>query len=255
MRFELDATHSPTVVNVVTDGSKVSYLKGQERQRESCQKYHCNSMQWVGEYPAGSPTHQEQPYAFKLYALGEAEVLVYGHESRVVIWADSFSWLIQPPAPLVELANKQGVVLWGGGVSLAQFCSDDGLKILELTRDEAEKIELLAGSVFIFDFGHPLAVEVFDELAALYHRGLIKGPCINSQNPEAVKSLYAAGYQGRSEGPCSADPRCYGHRHDEVALGYIAWRRKLPVKRLSDGFGAYLREKSPPQLIIASEGC
>lgn len=246
---------SPTVINVVTDWIRPAYLKGQERQRESCHRFGCDYMHWTAEYPMGSPQHLEQPYAFKIHALEAAREQVMRKTNRVVIWADSFSWLIRDPKPLVDEAQQKGVVLWGGGAPLSRFCSDDGLAILDLSRDRAQDIELLAGSVFLFDFAKTLAHEVFAELKELYARGLIYGPCINSSNPEAVRSLYAAGYKGRSEGPCSDDPRCYGHRHDEVALSYIAWRRKLPTKKLGDGFGAYLRENSPPELIIASEGC
>ena len=64
------------VINVATDG----YISWQKRLLASLDRVgRCHEiMKWTNILPPGSPTHREWSYAFKLYALKEAEKT--GHE-------------------------------------------------------------------------------------------------------------------------------------------------------------------------------
>ena len=83
------------VVNVSVGGW---YPKGQERLRRSLvdMEFDGDRLFWENEYPPGSPTHEQQPYAFKIAALEFA--LVRGYDAAV--WCDSSVWFIRKPEPI-----------------------------------------------------------------------------------------------------------------------------------------------------------
>lgn len=186
------------------------------------------------DYLPGCPTHEEQPYAFKIFVIREA--LRQGFTS--IVWVDARVWALKPLDPFFEILERDGVYFMEGEVGpgkayMDSRCSDDALARSGLTRDQAASVPMFGGSLYGLDFTHPTTKEFFDEWWAWYEAGLFKSFTINTINRE---KMYAGGYRGRSEGFVSADPRVLGHSHDEACASFIAHRMGLPTHKVGEHY-------------------
>ena len=157
---------------------------------------------WCGEYPAGSPTHAEAPYAFKTFAIESARQA--GYDS--VLWLDASMWATRSLEPLWEELEEHGTIFWRSGFALGHYATDDALDILGTDRDKAMGISLVAGGIYGLDFRHERAQDIQD-LMLMYARRqeIFRGSWDNTRQQ------------------CSKDPRCLGHRHDMVPLSALAY--------------------------------
>lgn len=188
---------------------------------------------WCGEYPPGSPSHQEMPYAFKVHAVKAARDRGY----RQVFWLDSAIWAIRPVQPLfIELAQR-GYCLWNGAWSIGQWATDDALKVTGRNRDRALTVPLTLGGACGFDFDHPIARELFDRWFAHAQDGSFRGAWDNK------------------DGSCSPDPRVLGHRHDMTMLSHVAQDMQL-YHHPSDFMFEYAPKDRPPHetTILLAQG-
>lgn len=106
---------------------------------------HDNVCIFFDRLPPGSPTHEEQPYAFKLFALRQA----VRHGAKSVLWMDSSIVVLRPLEPLWNLLEQQGY--WFSknyDYNQGQFCNDEALAIMGVTREEAFSIPQVVGGCF-----------------------------------------------------------------------------------------------------------
>jgi len=162
-------------------------------------------VKWRGEYPPQSPTHHAVHYAFKLFALEYA--LKLGH--RTLLWVDSRVYATAPVEPLFDQLERDGYFLVHGADMLGNWTSDDCLAHWSMNRDEAMGVWLLSGTYIGFDLGNSLGREIFREWQWHYE-------------------------QGRFMGARSKDPRCLGHRNDEVPLSFMAHKMGLKPTSITD---------------------
>ena len=258
----LTKINQPIIVNVVTDKNQGGYLNGQQRLIDSCIKYNLNHVVFRGEYPPSCPSHKDHPYAFKIYALNYVRKNILTNckdwDKQIIIWADSPVWFCKDPTPLVEAIIKDGLVTWGAGetgATLARYCSDDCLKILHLTREEAKEIPLLCGSIYGFNMKNQDCSTILDSLLLYQLRGAFIGPTMNTASPKGMAHHYGAGYRGRPEYKCSDDPQCWGHRHDETVISYLVWKHKIghtyPLGQFFCGYSPTMSET----VVACSQGC
>src|SRR6185369_2386707 len=66
---------------------------------------------WKECYPPNSPTNEENPYAFKLYAFDEAIKLGIRH----TLFVDSSFWAVANPSPIFDLINEHGIFAFRTG--------------------------------------------------------------------------------------------------------------------------------------------
>jgi len=200
------------------------------------------------DYLPGCPTHEEQPYAFKLFVIREA--IRQGCTS--IVWVDSRVWALKPIDPFYEMLERDGVYLMTGTALMDAHSSDECLAYAGLTRDQAAGVPMLGGSLYGLDFTHPRTREFFDQWWAWYEAGMFKSFTINTINRER---MYAGGYRGRSEGFVSADPRVLGHSHDEACASFIAHRMGLPVHKVGEHYNGYHPDwASLPNSYFVSQG-
>jgi hypothetical protein len=64
-------------------------------------------------------------------------------------------------------------------------------------------------------------------------KGLLRGPWFTEHAPAEAR----ARKPGKSTGPASRDPRCWGHRHDEAIGSALAWRRGMSIAPAPGVFG------------------
>lgn len=148
-------------------------------------------------YPKGCPTHQEIPYAFKVFVLKEA--IDKGYTS--IIWMDSAVWIQHDITQLFDKVEREGHLIFRNGWTQANWSTDAQLEAFNVTRDEAESMP------------HPMACVI--------------GFHVNDQSIEWIHD-YINGYPlfvgawNNTDNVCSSDMRCLGSRHDQTILGFVA---------------------------------
>ena len=180
------------------------YLKGIERLKKSCDQFGVKCTPFLN-YPIGSPTHEQIPYAFKVHCI---KALSGYHD--VILWADSSAWLMNDPKPIFDIIKEQGYIIFDNfGNNNAHWCNDRQLWRFNFTRDEAEKQKHVVGGLFGIDFSSEIGNEIFNQYKLL--ADLFKGEWSNKNLTESI------------------DPRCQGSRHDQSILSLIAAQRGLTI--------------------------
>jgi hypothetical protein len=176
-----------------------------------------------GSFPAGCPTRLESPFAFKPFCFREAAER--GYES--ILWLDSSCVPLQPLDPLFDELESSGTLLFRNrDYRVGEWCSDDALAELGLTRDEACDLPEVNAAAVGLDLRHPVAATFLEE----WHAAAVAGTAFRgTREPLATEADYHAVKWNR-EGRVSADPRVRGHRHDQTVAGVLAHRLGLPLR-------------------------
>lgn len=211
------------------------YPFGQERLVNSFKKFGWpgDYLLYTNQYPVGCPTHQEVPYAFKIHAMEEAARKGYD----VIMWADASFWTVASLDPFIHAVETDGHALWIGGYSVGDWCSDNGLRQLGLTRDEAMLLPLFVGGLWGLD----LRVERSREFLRLM--GV------------SARDTTFVGPWDNKEKKASQDPRCLGHRHDQPPMAVHAHRLGMKHRVPRDMF-AYYYDNQPivPGVFLVCQG-
>jgi hypothetical protein len=220
------------VINVGTG----RYVKGTDRLAQSLKPYGTHIISWKNNLPPNSPTHNEHPYAFKAYAFKFAREA--GH--RLVLWCDSAVIAIKNPQRVFDAIKRDGYFFHANGWSCGQWTTDESLKIMGLTRDQVMPMPDFTGCCMGIDMSNKIALEWFDKW--FYH---------------STSGAFIGDWKNNKQ-QCSKDPRCLGHRHDQV-IGSIIFNQ-LKMKFNDEGLFQYppsdwskepLRESS----IFINKGC
>jgi hypothetical protein len=149
----------------------------------------------------GSPTHAENPYAFKVYAIDKVRSMGY----RYVLWCDSILQLQKPIEPLLPEITARGVYLAKDGWACGTWANDRALQAFGVSRDQAMNITSIWACFMAFDFAVPKAHEFFARWKEACDAGLFRGLHYDVHKTE------------------SQDPRCRGHRHDQTCAELSAY--------------------------------
>lgn len=182
-------------------------------------------------WPAGSPPHRDLPYGFKFFAMDEARR--GGADS--VLWLDSSCWAVRSLDRVWQRLEETGHLLVDCANWLGQWSSDGALAALNRSRDESMTVPLVVGGMFGIRFSHPDGARFYDAVRALVTPAVLCGDWNNNASQ------------------CSADSRVRGHRHDQVALGHVADRMRLPLLHQPDLF-AYATPHPDARTVIVAEG-
>ena len=158
----------------------------------------------------GSPTHKEDPYAFKLFAIE----FVRNQGYDIVIWCDSPSRLVKRIDDWIPEIKEVGVYLQKDGWKNGQWANDKALEYFGKTRDEAMNITSIYACIMAFDFRHPITSQFMEEMKLCCKAGLFRGKWNNSEKTE------------------SQDERCLGHRHDQTCAELVAHKLGIELKPL-----------------------
>jgi hypothetical protein len=159
---------------------------------------------WGYHLPPGSPTHEDVPYAFKIYAIKN----MMEEGIPAIMWMDSSIVPQAPLNPLWELIERQGYWFsanppWDCG----QFTCDAALPALGISREEAFNIPHVMATAFGLDFRHDITREFYTEYMRLVNE----------------KTAFRGAWNNRNKA-ASSDPRVLGHRHDQTVASVLAWR-------------------------------
>lgn len=171
-------------------------------------------------YPPGSPSHADNPYAFKIAAFREAYRLGY----RVCCILDASFWAIKNPDPIFDIINEHGVFAFRSGYNCANTCPDNLLADVGITRDEAEMIPETATGIVGINFDNPDGLKVFEYWSDFCDRGLF----INSRTHNPLES---------------SDTRYLHGRQDQSAFSMALY--KAGVSFLYEDYVAYYNNGKP----------
>ena len=183
------------------------FPRGIQRIKENLKKYHFKGdfNSWEKLYPEGSPTHQQIPFAFKPFCFYEA----FRRGYQLILWMDSSIIIKQPIEPLFELIERDGYLFFQEDHSVGQFCKDDALEPLGITREESFTIP----SCFAGVIGLNLADQRSMEFLRQWKERACDGITFSGPKWSDVRGWPRT---------ASQDPRVNGHRHDQTAASVIA---------------------------------
>lgn len=177
------------------------------------------------EYPPNSPTHEENPYAFKIYGFLEAIRLGY----KIMIHLDSSFWAIKNPDSIFDIVVDKGVFAFRSGYNCAQTCPDNLLAAIGISRDEAEQIPETATGIVGINIENPDGQKVFGIWKELCEAGLFKNDRSHNLND-------------------SSDPRFLHGRQDQSAFSMALY--KAGVSFLYQDYVAYYNTNYNPEKCI-----
>jgi len=159
---------------------------------------------WKDEYPEGCPTHEENPYALKIFAFNEAFKRGY----KCVMWVDASFWAIKNPHHIFDIINENGVFAFRNGYNCANTCTDNLLNYAGFSRDKAEHLPEIAGGMIGINIDNPDGKKVFKEWSKMCEMGLFKNSRAHNSDE-------------------SQDPRYLHGRQDQSALSMAIHMNKI----------------------------
>lgn len=130
------------------------------------------------EYPPDCPNHNDNPYAFKIYAFREA----FRRGYKIVCWLDCSFWNIQNCMPIFDIINEKGVFAFRSGYNCAQTAPDNLLAAVGISRDEAEQIPETATGIVGINIDNPDGKKVFQYWEEFCDAGLFRNNRVHDEN-------------------------------------------------------------------------
>jgi hypothetical protein len=157
---------------------------------------------WRDELPPGSPTHGEEPYAFKVHAIQEA----FYAGARYVLYLDASMYAVRSLEPVFNHIERKGyMIIRCGSHTCEKWCSDDCLNAARLGRDSVVSWPMVIAGCVGFDLQ--------SRVGSIAFRHWIDSA---KRNPEAWSGPHV-----NENFNVSRDPSCLGHRHDQSVLSLI----------------------------------
>lgn len=207
------------------DATFQDYSRGISRIRAGLAKtgYQGGFLAWDQCYPDGSPTVEEAHGAFKPFCFAVAQAQGY----RLVLWLDAGIRIRRSLDPLFESIKRKGYLIFRERHSAGEYCKDDALGPLGITREESLAIPSCWAAVIGLDFESPKAVEFLRQWKERASDG------VTFPGPK---------WSGVKGWPRSAsqDARVKGHRHDQTAASVIAYQLGMNDWESRELFDRYL---------------
>lgn len=167
------------------------------------------------------PLQKDVPYGFKPFVLNIAVQKGY----KYILWLDSSIICIRNPKKIFSIIKKEGTFVWSPYTAkMGEWCSDIALNSFNLQRETSFQIDELCGAIYGFNTENPDAISLFNEWNAYANDkktflGIPKN--IDYKESFTNKTLLV-----------SKDERVKGHRHDQTALSFLAYKYKIPLHYL-----------------------
>jgi hypothetical protein len=172
------------IVNVATH----RYRKGQERLRASIKRYSkvpFFGFQFEGE--VGAPSHLDNPYAFKVFAIEHLRNQGY----QQIFWFDASLWAIRDFTVLWQYLDGQGWFLEDSGHQCNTWSNDFALQHFGITRDQSAEMKMISSGFVGFDFTNPVAIELFARWKKAMYAGTFIGSWDNHRHDQTALSIAA----------------------------------------------------------------
>jgi len=182
------------------------FVGGQMRLAEFMRRFaNSDYLFYESEAEVGAPSHAENPYAFKVYAIKKAIEDGY----RYIFWVDSSIFPVKSIKPVWDIIQNQGYLFIQNSFRVGEWVSDSVLDMFKLSRDSAFAMESIYGGIFGLDMQNEKANIFFSELWQAMESGAFKGEWDNNS------------------GSVSSDTRVKGHRHDQAVMSILAYKHGM----------------------------
>lgn len=178
------------------------------------------------EIPIGWPSHEENHYAFKAYALQHASTY------DLILWLDASIVPVASLDPLWRKIEEQGYWIARNGWNNYEWTADSaypdlfpGMKI-EQAREVNKRIPHLVGAAFGLNTRTDTGQKFLRDYLHLANSGAFNGPWKNTPDK-----------------PC-APSDVFGHRHDQTCASVIAWRLGMKLTDCPEIFSYTRHEKA-----------
>ena len=221
---------------IISVGIGEGYAKGIDRMAESLKDvgYQGDTMFWK-DIPEGFPTHEENPYSFKVLLFIAAISKGY----KRILWLDASIYAIKPLDYILDKIESQGYYLVSNGYNARQECNDKCLDYFGIDYDKAVNIPMISSGIvgLNFDLCRPPFIGG-NEFVNRWKRSLIKGVFQGSRSHNIDES---------------SDPRFLNHRQDQSAASCIAHQLKMDIEPLGKHV-AYYDQGVPESAILIIKG-
>lgn len=196
------------VVNFATH----QYWPGQQRLIETMKCQDIPVVSFKHEYEINSPSHKENPYAFKIYLIDRAREMGYNQ----ILLLDASVYPVKDVTPVFDWLTDKGIFLEEAGHYAGSWCNQQTLDYFKITREQAMQMPMFSAGYCGFDFTNSISVEFFAEWKESMLNGMFKGSWSDHRhdmtcgsiiaNKQGLLSLYSKGgtffaYVGEVFGP------------------------------------------------------
>lgn len=181
---------------------KGNYMQGLSRLSDSLRNnFDGDLIAFTNEASIGAPSHEENPYAFKIYAIQKAVEAGYTQ----ILWLDCSCFAIGNLNPIFNEIYSEGYIMQDAGHYVGEWTNDVALNWFHATRDDVMTMKCYGNAGFLgLNFENRIATEFFRRWKNAMNNGMFKGKWHNEEKTE------------------SYDIRCKGHRHDLSCGSIIA---------------------------------
>lgn len=173
---------------IIVNFSTKEYRRGQQRLSNSLNGY---KQLMLNDYLSiGSPSHQESPYEFKLWAIKAAWEL-----DPIVAWCDSSLWRVGDLSIMENIIINDGFFGTEGGHYAGRWTNQFTRDYFKVTEDEMHQgqggITLFSAGLLGLDKNNELAMRFFDEWLASAKAGCFRGDWSSHRHDQTCSSIIA----------------------------------------------------------------
>jgi hypothetical protein len=174
------------VVNLVTNEH---YKRGQDRLCLSMKLSNpeIDTLYFMSEGEVDAPSHLDNPYAFKIYAIERAREQGYNQ----ILWLDASVYPVKDITPVFDWLTEKGIFMEEAGHYCGTWSPDYVLNYFGITKEEAMKMPMFSAGFCGFDFRNPVSIEFFDKWKAAMMAGMFKGRWDESRHDMVCGSIIA----------------------------------------------------------------
>ncbi len=216
------------------------YHRGHNRLKAACEKHFSGKLLLINSYgKIGSPSHAENPYAFKVYCIEYARKLGYS----TILYIDSSLYPIKNCDAMFDYMEENGHLMQKAGHMFRTWTNNRCREYFNVTDEEMQNVELYSAGFTGLDFTHPRSVEFFEKWKASCDAGIFKGPWHKKDIT----------YKASDFTNC---PNHEGFRHDMSCASIIATR--LGMNFEAERYMAYIGQgynQAPPETYFYCHPC
>ena len=176
------------IVNLVNGNG--NYLSCQMRLEQSAYNNPDKSFYFIcfqNESDVNAPSHHDNPYAFKIYAIEKLREMGYTE----IFWMDASLVMVADFSPIWEWIWQKGFFFEEAGHWAGSWCNEETLNYFGITREQAMTMPMFAAGYCGFDFKNGKAQEFFAEWKESMLNGCFRGSWTDHRHDMTCASIIA----------------------------------------------------------------
>jgi hypothetical protein len=172
------------IVNLATR----PFRTGQNRLEESLKnRFEGEVFTFHFEGEVDAPSHLENPYAFKVYAIEKVRSLGYDQ----ILWLDGSVFAVQPVSPVFDWIEQHGVFMEEAGHWAGSWCPENVREYFGVSREAVKIMPMFSAGFTGIDFTNPVGVKFFEAWKKSMEDGMFKGSWTDHRHDMTCGSIIA----------------------------------------------------------------